>query len=106
MIPPDKVRHRTWWEAQPLTPPPSAGASAKDKTLHALTLPENKERYRRREQSVEPVFGQIKEGRGLQQFLLRGLQNVGALWKLECAAHNVHKLWRAGSCWEPAWCSP
>ncbi len=77
-----------------------------DQMRYKLTLSENKKRYRNREQSVEPVFGQIKEGRGLRQFLLRGLQNVGALWKLECAAHNVHKLWRAGIFMEPVWCSP
>ena len=27
---------------------------------------------------VEPVFGQIKQGRGLRQFLLRGKEKVGA----------------------------
>lgn len=30
-------------------------------------------RYRLRKQVVEPVFGQIKQARGFQQFLLRGL---------------------------------
>ena len=35
-------------------------------------------RYRLRKQTVEPVFGQIKEARGFRGFLLRGLQRVEA----------------------------
>ena len=42
--------------------------------------------------SVEPVFGQIKQGRGLRQFLLRGKEKVGAEWKLGCRTHNLRKL--------------
>lgn len=33
-------------------------------------------RYRLRKQTVEPVFGQIKQARGFRQVLLRGLYNV------------------------------
>jgi transposase len=54
--------------------------------------------YRWREVSVEPVFGQIKQGRGLRQFLLRGRQKVGAEWKLWCLTHNLRKLHTAGWC--------
>src|SRR5215831_2340402 len=49
-------------------------------------------RYRLRKQVVEPVFGQIKHGRGFQQFLLRGEQNVAKEWSLLCTAHNLLKL--------------
>jgi len=48
---------------------------------------------------VEPVFGQIKEQRGFRRFLLRGLGNVAAEWKLICATHNLLKLFRSG--WTP-----
>lgn len=48
--------------------------------------------YRWRKMSVEPVFGQIKQGRGLRQFLLRGKAKVGAEWKLWCLTHNLRKL--------------
>lgn len=48
--------------------------------------------YRWRKVSVEPVFGQIKQGRGLRQFLLRGKEKVGAEWKLICLTHNLRKL--------------
>ena len=49
-------------------------------------------RYRLRKQVVEPVFGQIKQARGLRQFLLRGLDKVRAEWSLICTAHNLLKL--------------
>ena len=48
--------------------------------------------YRWRKVSVEPVIGQIKQGRGLRQFLLRGKEKAGAEWKLWCLTHNVRKL--------------
>jgi transposase len=49
-------------------------------------------RYRLRKQSVEPVFGRIKEALGLRRFLQRGLANVAAEWSLACTAHNLLKL--------------
>ena len=54
-------------------------------------------RYRLRMQTVEPVFGQIKQARGFRQFLLRGAEKVAAEWSLICTAHNLLKLravWR------------
>ena len=52
-------------------------------------------RYRLRKQTVEPVFGQIKEARGFRGFLLRGLQKVVAEWSMICTAHNLLELRRA-----------
>ena len=49
-------------------------------------------RYRLRKQIVEPVFGQIKEGRAFRQFLLRGQNKVAGEWSLLCTAHNLLKL--------------
>jgi transposase len=49
-------------------------------------------RYRLRKQTVEPVFGQIKQARGFRQFLLRGFGKVQAEWALICTAHNLTKL--------------
>ena len=48
--------------------------------------------YRLRKQVVEPIFGQIKQGRGFRQFLLRGLAQVQEEWRLICTAHNLLKL--------------
>jgi transposase len=48
--------------------------------------------YRLRKQLPEPVFGQIKQGLGFRQFLLRGIEKVRAEWALICTAHNLRKL--------------
>ena len=52
-------------------------------------------RYRLREQTVEPVFGQIKGAGGFRQFPLRGLAKVADEWCLICTAHNLLKLAKA-----------
>ena len=52
----------------------------------------HRSRYRLRKQTVEPVFGHIKECRGFRRFLLRGLAKVQAEWALVCTAHNLLKL--------------
>jgi hypothetical protein len=49
-------------------------------------------RYRLRKQTVEPVFGQIKECRNFRRFLHRGLGKVSAEWTMLCTAHNLLKL--------------
>jgi transposase len=52
----------------------------------------HRSRYRLRKQTVEPVFGHIKEARGFRRFLLRGLKKVPHEWALACTAHNLLKL--------------
>jgi hypothetical protein len=41
------------------------------------------------------VFGQIKGARGLDRFLLRGLEKVNGEWALMATTHNIGKLHRA-----------
>jgi hypothetical protein len=55
----------------------------------------HRSRYRLRKQTVEPVFGQMKECRGFRRFLLRGLEKARAEWSLACVAHNLLKLFGA-----------
>ena len=62
---------------------------------HKLKRAGWRSRYRLRKQTVEPVFGQIKQGRGFRQFLLRGVDKVHAEWALICMAHNLTKLAKA-----------
>lgn len=57
-----------------------------------LSTQEGKDQYRLRKQTVEPVFGQAKAGRGFRQFLRRGLEAVSAEWFLVCTASNLLKL--------------
>jgi transposase len=51
--------------------------------------------YALRKTIVEPVFGQIKGARGLDRFLLRGLEKVNGEWSLMAITHNILKLHRA-----------
>ena len=48
--------------------------------------------YRLRKQTVEPVFGIVKEAMGFRQFLLRGLEKVEAEWALVMLAYNCKRL--------------
>ncbi|MDA8040229.1 MAG: transposase [Actinomycetota bacterium] len=50
--------------------------------------------YRRRQQLIEPVFGQIKDGRGIRGFMRRGEAACDSEWKLICGTHNLLKLYR------------
>ena len=52
--------------------------------------------YKVRGQTVEPVFGQIKDARGFERFMRRGLNACRSEWTLICATHNLLKLWRSG----------
>jgi transposase len=55
-------------------------------------------RYALRKQTVEPVFGQIKDARGARRLLRRGLAAGDAERKLLCGTHNLLKLWRHTRC--------
>ena len=49
--------------------------------MQKLQTRRGRQRYALRK-TVEPVFGQIKQGRGFRQFLLRGLEKVNGEWSL------------------------
>jgi transposase len=49
--------------------------------------------YRLRKQSVEPVFGIIKQALGFRQFLLRGIGKVELEWKLVTCSYNIKRLY-------------
>jgi transposase len=59
-----------------------------------LTTPAGKRTYSLRMETAEPVFGQMKDGRGLRRFRMRGLAKVRGEWALWCATHNLLKLAR------------
>jgi len=50
--------------------------------------------YRLRQQTVEPVFGIIKQVMGFRRFMLRGLDKVSGEWQLVCLAYNCKRLHR------------
>ena len=71
-----------------------SSATAQERMAAKVRTPEGRALYARRKVIVEPVFGQIKEGRGFRRFLLRGLDNIRGAWRLVCLTHNLLKIWR------------
>jgi transposase len=59
-----------------------------------LATDEGRSLYRQRSQVIEPVFGQIKAGRGIRSFSRRGFAACQSEWKLIAATHNLLKLRR------------
>jgi transposase len=59
-----------------------------------LASDDGKACYAKRKETIEPVFGQLKEQQGARRFLRRGLAACEAEWKLLCGTHNLLKLWR------------
>lgn len=60
-----------------------------------LEQPANAELYKKRSQSIEPVFGNIKANLGYRRFALRSLPAVNSEWHLICTVHNLLKLRQA-----------
>lgn len=50
--------------------------------------------YKKRQHLIEPVFGQIKDGRHIRGFIRRGRAAANSEWKLICGTHNLLKLYR------------
>lgn len=59
-----------------------------------LETPQGRSKYRLRKQTVEPVFGILKEAMGFRRFLLRGLEKVRGEWQLVCLAYNCRRMHR------------
>src|SRR5215211_4123308 len=58
--------------------------------------------YRKRAQTIEPVFGQTKTNRHADRFQRRGQPACQSEWRLITATHNLLKLWRHGLTPAPA----
>jgi IS5 family transposase len=57
-----------------------------------LRSEERRREYFRRQQTVEPVFGILKEQRGMRRFRRRGLAAVGVEFTLACTAYNLTRI--------------
>lgn len=74
--------------------PLRANATSVEKMDRKVSKKAGQELYRRRQQMVEPVFGQIKEPRGIRRFMRRGKAAADSEWKLIAGTHNLLKLYR------------
>ena len=77
---------------QPEPPAPGLGATAKEVMAHRLKTTAGKTLYKLRKQTVEPVFGIIKEVMGFRRFSLRGHAKVSLEWTLVCVSYNLKRL--------------
>ena len=59
-----------------------------------LRSPEGRRIYQRRQAVVEPVFGILKEQRGLRKFRRRGLAAVATEWMMAVIAYNLTRMAR------------
>jgi len=59
---------------------------------HQMTTQSGRALYGLRKQTVEPVFGIIKQVMGLRQFSMRGLDKVAGEWTLATLAWNVKRM--------------
>ena len=75
---------------------PPLDMTPKERMIRKLSIKLGQKIYSKRKSTVEPVFGQIKQARGLRQFSLRGYENVSAEWQIWCLSHNLLKLYRHG----------
>jgi transposase len=58
-----------------------------------LRSPDGRQVYARRKAVVEPVFGVLKQQRGMRQFRLRGLPKVKVEFTLAALAYNLNRLY-------------
>jgi transposase len=111
LVPPERQKHRggsetkqvlaeiatpaaTAPQSQPVGEEPSAKSTA-ETMRDKLRTPSGQAVYKMRKAIVEPVFGQIKQVRGLRGFSMRGLEKASAEWQIMCLTHNLLKLFRA-----------
>ncbi len=95
-MPPDKIGHRFTLPPAPRGRIPNS-LSIVDRMRRKLRTKKGRQCYGLRKELPEPVFGQIKQVRGFDQFLLRGSDKVSNEWKVICTGHNLLKLFRVCS---------
>ena len=77
-------------------PPPPPDAPVAERMAHRLDTAAGKQLYGLRKQTVEPVFGIIKEAIGFRRFLLRGQEKVSLEWTLVSTSYNLKRLFNLG----------
>jgi transposase len=65
-----------------------------DVMRRVLASPDGRALYRRRQATIEPVFGQLKFNRQITRFQRRGRAACRSEWRMIAATHNLLKLHR------------
>lgn len=82
---------------QPEPAPLREHATAKERMAHRMKTSAGRTLYKLRKQTVEPVFGIIKEIMGFRRFRLRGWEKASLEWTLVCVSYNLKRLFRLKS---------
>jgi transposase len=77
-------------------PPPPPDAPVAERMAYRLDTAQGKQLYGLRKETVEPVFGIIKQAIGFRRFLLRGKEKVGLEWTLMTTSYNLKRLFNLG----------
>lgn len=96
LIPPQRIPHAEWRAQATAEGEPPDAASVKDAMKHRLRTSQGRARYKRRQETVEPAFGHLKEVQGQRQELLRGYAKTRSMWRFQWAVFNLKKLVLAG----------
>lgn len=83
-------------------PDPGPQAPFTQRMAHRVATKAGRERYKLRQQTVEPVFGIIKEALGFRRFSLRGLAKANTEWTLVTMAYNLKRLFHMKVCLQTA----
>jgi transposase len=86
LIPPDKGSRGT--------PRPGWTGGRYAWMRNVLATEDGRRVYRKRKQTVEPLFGNTKHNNGVHRFLRRGRDKVRTEWRLLMTTHNLGKLHR------------
>jgi transposase len=89
-------------EAREDSPVPPEGAGIAEVMAWRTSTAAGKELYGKRKETVEPVFGIIKEALGFRRFHLRGLAKVNLEWTLVRLAYNIKRLYHTGATLQPS----
>ena len=88
----DRRRRHDFRPETPEKPPKEPKSEWVLKMREKMARDDNRKRYGLRKQTVEPVFGIVKQVLGFRQFHLRGLTKVDGEWKLVMLAYNCKRL--------------
>jgi transposase len=86
--------HRTVEDLEKKAEPPAPGPEAGTKEImqHRLKTKEGRALYNLRKQTIEPVFGIIKQAMGFRGFSMRGKAKAALEWTLVTLSYNLRRL--------------
>lgn len=84
--------HPAWRERHEEPAALGKDATPMQAMAHKLKTRAGRAAYALRKQTIEPVFGIIKQVMGFRQFLMRGLKQVRGEWTLVCLAWNCKRM--------------